>query len=437
MQRLLDGALGYIWPWEPGGVDIGGVEPKAGFVERRDGAVDVKLLVDDVRAAFDGINKAETVPEALLGAADGVGLVVLDLVGQPGASIRFGGSMASTKTYRAKTLIATSAALDTSRPSLSEAAIHLHGDKLFRWANTSAHEWSSRVNPETRLVESATLELKSGDPDVAVVPGIGELSVGTSWRGGDADQGLSVDLALEIGVRPPRPRRSHIVLGALGDLQVLLSALFNGFVVAGGAWARLPGSDTKGLLWNSVLMPDVARAPVTPPRKGFMPLVDLPDLGGAAGLGRWLRLAREHPRAMAPIANRWRRGQGTPELQLFQCAVALEYWVASHRRTTQWAHTTNLRPLAAARRVGHHFDNFVGDDHAWADRLWKNYNDLKHNPEASVDEYEVALLAQSAYLLILGLLLDRVARTKRPSRRIFTGHQFEQLGSLIREHLRA
>ena len=153
-------------------------------------------------------------------------------------------------------------------------------------------------------------------------------------------------------------------------------------------------------------------------------------------MSRWLRLTDQHPRAVAPIVNRWRRGRGTSQLQLVECAVAIEYWVSAHRRTAKWAGASRFWPLLAARRAAAEFEQVVGDWQVWADRLCANYNALKHDPEASFDEAEVSLLAESAYFLLLGLMLDRVAGSKAPSRALATNSTLERLDETLREQLR-
>lgn len=436
LQKLLDGALGYYWLWGSERPNFTTQEPRAGYLEQTDGGITVRLLVDDVAEAFTGAFGEGLPPHGLVGAADGVGVVVLDVIGSPGGSLHFGGSRASTEIYRAQTVIATNGALDLERPLIEEAAIHLHGTRLFDWAGTSAYRSDVRTNPSTRLVESATLELQPGEKDTAAVRGIGELWVTTDWRlGTRTERGIDVDLALEIGLRRRTPGRSRDVLQQLGHLQVLLSALFDGFVRAGAGWAKLPGVDGRGRLWNSVLMRDPSNLQIKSIKRSAMPIADLPTLGGAQALGRWLRLSHQHPRMLAPIINRWRRGLGPAEAQLVENTVALEYWVAAHRRVSQWARQYKLIPLAAARNIGEDFDTFVGGAERWADRLWKTYNDLKHDPNATFDAEEVYLLARSSYLLLLALSLNRIAGSKAPSRGIFRGPQFDQLGQEVRRLL--
>jgi hypothetical protein len=126
------------------------------------------------------------------------------------------------------------------------------------------------------------------------------------------------------------------------------------------------------------------------------------------------------------------------ETQLLEIATAIEYWVALHRRTTQWANNTTKRgahALALARHVGKSFADLVGDPAAWGERFWPTYILLKHEPNAEYDAYEVSLLAQTGTILLQSALLNRVAGTSAPARAICTSHRHHVTGERTRDLL--
>ena len=433
---LLEGRLGYFWACEDAPLVFDEERARPGFVQQQDRGIHLKLLVDGVRDAMAREFAPTSPPRGFVGICEGTGAVIVDIVGSGGGSLNLMGQRASTEGFAAQTLIATEEALEVRDLLLEEGTIRLVGTKLFDWAHHDAYESTVRTDPTTGLVQSATLELLPTTSEIARVPGLGDVIVKADWSLNTRTKTVVyVDLALEFTVQVRKPVEGRDLMRRLGALQLLVSAVFDGFVVADGGWARLPGLEGKGALWNSVLMRDPSGTPIRPYEGDALPFVDLPTLGGAHALSRWLRLSDQHPRAMAPIVNRWRRGPGSPDLRLVECAVAIEYWVACHRRRTKWAKESKHWPLMAAKQAAQEFDDFVGDRTVWADRLWKAYGTLKHDPNADLDMGELHVLAESAYVLLLGLVLDRVAGSKQPSRAMAKHHRFHRLGEAIREEL--
>lgn len=416
-MAILDGSLGFFWPQEASQAVIKEQLARPSFIQYQDRAVNLKLLVENVFEAMPRAFEKTPIPMGFVGVCEGTGAIVMDISRSGGGNLAIGGHRASTENFTAQTVVATNEALDAHQLLLHEATIRLAGTKLFDWAHQEAYDSTVRTDPATKRVQSATLELLPTTPETASIPGFGDVIVAADWSlGTRTETVVSVDLALELTVRTRRPTPSREVLGRLGSLQLLVSAVFDGLVAADGGWAKLPGLDSKGALWNSVLMGEPAGTHVKPHSEKDLPFVDLPLIGGVAGLSRWIRLSDQHPRVMAPIVNRWRRGRVSPALQLVECAVAIEYWVAYHRRRAKWANESNNYPLMAAKQAASEFGDFVGDREVWAERLWDNYGALKHRPHANIDASEVAVLGESCYFLLLGLLLDRIADSKRPSR---------------------
>lgn len=436
--QLLEGALGYFWRQDGPEVVLREKAARPGYISKHGRGIGVRMLLEDPVAAMPSFMSSEAqLPFGFVGTCEKAGAVVLDVVGVGKRSIHLGGSRASTEGFIAQTVVMTNEALDAESLHLAEATIRFRSSELFDWAKQHAYESTVRTNEATKLIESATLELLPTTAEAAPLRGFGEVAVEADWQlGTRTESGVSVDLALELTVRASAPQESRELMKRLGALQVLISSVVGGFAVAEGGRARIAGLGSRGPLWNSVLMRDPTGSRVPPYERKKMPFVQLPTLGGVPALSRWIRLTEKHPRAVAPIVNRWRAGWATSELLLVECAVAIEYWVAAHRRSTTWARGENgFHPLIVAKRVAREFTELVGDRQVWADRFWRTYNDLKHNPRAVPDSTETYLLAETGYYLLLGLLLDRVAGTKAASRHLFQHHRLAQLGNATRETL--
>jgi hypothetical protein len=64
------------------------------------------------------------------------------------------------------------------------------------------------------------------------------------------------------------------------------------------------------------------------------------------------------------------------------------------------------------------FESWFGDGGQFSARLWWDYNQLKHDPAHAIDYTLVSVFTSAARLLLIGDLLDTVAGTTKPSKRI-------------------
>lgn len=169
-------------------------------------------------------------------------------------------------------------------------------------------------------------------------------------------------------------------------------------------------------------------------RTNKIPMFMLDGLGGVDVFRRWIRLCNRRWRAVSPIVGRLTYGLASPEVRLIEVAVAIEYWVAAHRRQTTWAKKGNAPTPAEAlaRHVGTPFSDWVGDLSAWSAKFTEYYNKLKHEPDFKYSPQEVGMLAISGEALLTAALLNRVAGSKQPSRTIFVDYEFGRLGETIR-----
>jgi hypothetical protein len=158
------------------------------------------------------------------------------------------------------------------------------------------------------------------------------------------------------------------------------------------------------------------------------PLFTLSDIGGPAGLRRWLKLRDQFPDAAIVVAAGHRQGGSRQPGRLLEVAAAIEFYVNMSRKTgAEWAKRAAAPSHAEAlsKRVGAPFEALVGDHRKWANRFRDTYNGVKHDPSFLRDPEELRLLAWSGQVLLLAALLDRAASTKTPSRRILGDYRLE------------
>ncbi|MBK3583144.1 hypothetical protein JHN49_05225 [Streptomyces sp. MBT57] len=105
----------------------------------------------------------------------------------------------------------------------------------------------------------------------------------------------------------------------------------------------------------------------------------------------------------------------------------MEYWVACHRRSTEWAKDGRI-PFAIANRVGSSFCDWVQEPEKWDAEFWSTYNALKHEPNYKPDRYAVSVMAQSGALLLAASILNRMGGSKKAGASMFASHRLYDLG---------
>ena len=125
-----------------------------------------------------------------------------------------------------------------------------------------------------------------------------------------------------------------------------------------------------------------------------------------------------------------------PDSRLLEVCAAIGYWVDYHKRQKcDWPVKVSKADTKAgilARRVGRHFESFVGDADKWSRLLWKRYDELRHDPDIQHDRQEVRLLVESARVLLTAALLNEVARDDAPSQSLCKATDNYMLGYEIR-----
>lgn len=420
LREVLDGGIGYFWVCdEPAIVDLEDEQARAGYIRRRGDTLEVDLLHEDPVNLLLGSD--DLLPVALVGATEHAGVIVPEVRGRT-RNMRSGAGRASAETFRSQTLIADPGVMDATSSEFTSVSAYFQGNAVLPWAGFDAIERDVRFDAHNR-VESATIHLK---PTVDVVkrltPTIDLRFAGRWTFHEDEDLRQVVDTALEIDVRSARPLTFSRLLQPLLRCQEFLCLAFGGFVgVDGGRVGQTPG-DERAHMWNATLMPAAPGSHVPVAARNQRALFHLDDLGGLDAFVRWIRLCKKHPRAVSPIVNLFRRGAATDDVRLLELAAAMEYWVASHRRSSSWARAGSNYAEAIALHVGAPFHRWTGDSRRWAQRFWFNYTGLKHDPSFVPDGIEIKVLQEVAYLLLVAELLNRIARSKRPGATLFGEH---------------
>ena len=148
-----------------------------------------------------------------------------------------------------------------------------------------------------------------------------------------------------------------------------------------------------------------------------------------------MELYDRFPRSVAPISSYLRYGSPSPEVRLLEVAAAIEQWVATHRRSTQWASRGTNFAAALAHHVGMPFTDWAGPADLWATQFWDSYNDLKHPRGAGPSRREAFLAAETGYRLLVAALLNRVAGSKQPSRQMLSNYRLTGVGKAMRDEL--
>ncbi|MEU8209995.1 hypothetical protein AB0B85_12455 [Micromonospora sp. NPDC049044] len=422
VTSILDGTIGWFWPWyeKPRRISA---EPERGYI-RLIAPDTVELTALDEDAFRDDGGEHIPRPRLITGATERGGLLMLDVKGV-GLKTRMGGSAASVRHYRARTLLANAPIEDIRSERLRSLSAHFFG--ISRWFGlTGARESVSR-DQEGRLT-GFTVRVES-QPEASIrIPGGREVAISPYWSTrGSADR-RTINAPVELECRSARPQSLWALRQPLLRIQDLISFCYEGSITAEGGLATpdLTKEAPEELrLWDAWLM--VTRPGVVQAARKDFPLLTLQELGGMPSLRRWLILCSNHLRAVRPVIEPYRYGKASPPVRILEIAAAMEYWVATHRRTTAWAKESCCRRRGQgcgwawpiARSVGGSFDQWVGDSREWSHRFWGTYNKLKHEPEYVFDEYELATLAESASLLLAVALLCRVSRNKEPARRLF------------------
>jgi len=68
-------------------------------------------------------------------------------------------------------------------------------------------------------------------------------------------------------------------------------------------------------------------------------------------------------------------------------------------------------------------------------QFWQSYNDLKHLRGNGPSRREAFLAPETGYRLLVGALLNRVAGSNQPGRRMLSDYRLREIGRTMRDEL--
>ncbi|NJP99045.1 ApeA N-terminal domain 1-containing protein [Streptomyces zingiberis] len=423
IDDISGGSVGYFWASHSKRINFRRRSESGYLKVNPTGQVEVQTLEE---SPFDSFGSADSpgIPKSIFASTPAGGALVVDIFRQT-SNIRWGGAKASTHSFFAHALI-MGVDDNAQDPRFSYFSTFVPG--IQDWAGVRTID-EERKNDDAQRIQSVSLQVRSGAPQEVRLNASTKFELSWHWQVSGSADNRSIYAPVSLAVRSMRPKSYRELLSPLHRIQDLVCLALDGFVAADGGRAHLildPDPRTSPTLWDGRLM---AAPPgtTTPKSMTEIPLFSLGDLGGVDALRRWIKIYESHPRAVRPFVSRYRLGATSPEVQLMEVAAGMEYWVASHRRTTSWAKNKRI-PLAIAERVGSPFGDWIGDLEKWDTAFWETYNAIKHEANYKPDRYMVSVMAQSGSLLLTAAILNRVAGNKGVSKRIFRSHRTRALG---------
>lgn len=428
---LEQGSLGVFHRWAHKSL-LDGAPNEYGWIVRAGSWVHVDTINDDPETQlFEDDEGGGPYPTALLGRLPAATLVALE-VQDRGGTVVIAGEQASTRRYRARTVAANVPLARLRSSDVRSMSAHFFGMDMFTRQGRPNEQWD--YSPDKR-VRGYRLTLDDSTPSMSASLTRGRtLYVSSRWSVGGTEMDRRITVPTTFAVECRRPVPVFEVLRPLVQLQDLLGLLYQGFLPAHRADLELDlrpdprAGDRRAPCWSGPLFEPPARARTADP----WPMLSLNDLGGVAGLARWIRLAEQHPRAIDPVLAPFRAGRMSSESELLTLGASIEYWVASHRRRkVKWAsprmpkRTRSHRRImeAATLRAGKEFAAWVVDRGAWCDDFSNTYEELKHEPSSSVDAGLLHDLVDGGRYLLFGLLADRAAGSRAPTRKLYKTSQ--------------
>jgi hypothetical protein len=436
-DEVRDGTLGHFWTDLTKIGELGASD--SGYVRlMEDGHFRIEVLSSH-RASTHWMKPDAMPPHdsvtTLYAATHAAGCVFFD-VSLSGRSSIMGATRASVDKYRAGGVLAGKYLGDIASDKFTQMQIKLPG--VYFWSGIGGVRGVPERDEEARAT-SYSVKLQSSDPLWTPERRGIKLSLSSRWSafGPHDKKTLTNPLAITTESKKPRNWADHIV--PLLAVQNLINLAYQGYVAADVGTALIetvskerPLSSADFYFWELMHV----RLGTKPPKSMTEPpTFCLVDINGMKGVDAWIRLEQQHPRATGPLAKVYRFGDSLAiETRLMEVAVAIEYWICAHRRTTKWALVKkNENPYSLALYVGKAFEELVGDIRVWSKIFREAYNDLKHNPRFKYSVAEIYAIARSGEILLQCALLNQIAGNKRLTRIICEDRRSHDMGEQLRE----
>lgn len=367
-------------------------------------------------------------PSAVIGTTEADGVVLLNVSDEGGRSSLFGYT-ASTRRYKATTAVVKVPLNDIRRPRVAMASATF--PLALPWAGLQVLDETVTTDDLSGSVRDVSYSTKSTGESTAIVSSGLTLCIRGDWAVERVDSDPLIRTGLYASVEARRARSPEGLLQPLLALQDLLGVAHGRAVAARACTLRMEGCEDPSPMWDWRLTEGVVRF-AKPLASTSLPRFRIQDIGDVAGVARWMRLCREHHRAVAPL-RAGRLGARTPDQGLRDLAAAMEYWVATHSRTTRWSKSGKSYAECIALRVpslAHLLTN--GKIRSWGNTFWATYNDLKHNPAASVDAQKVQALYRTGLIVLECALLNRIAGSRTPEACLEAHHSTKRIAEEVK-----
>jgi hypothetical protein len=433
LEWLMDGSVGRFWPIVDGEFDLE-AEPIHGFLRLQGDNAALDVLDD--RPIERWTSTPEQIPQGFLGSLAESAVLLLEAEDVSWRT-QIGNAKASSGRYHVRTVVLDIPFDRVRSQKLYEMQADFLGIGRLVGLRVIREEAEVAADGRTR---SVTISLGKSTESVVRLPRGRELFLTTGWSVLGPEDDRRVLGPVSIGCRVRKPTDVWELEEPLLFAQDLLGFARQGFVAAIGGDVTLdvrplddPRRERTPGYWSRFLM----TAPGDAARSGTQrPLFYFDDIGGVRGIARWIKLYEAHPRAVTPIVGPYRWGFTNAATTILEVAAGMEYWVNAHKGSG-WVQGKNRgrKVHVIAAHVGTAFRQWVGDTDKWATLFWETYNSLKHEPSFKPVHSDLADLARSGRHLLGAELLNRVAGSKAPGRRIFESGDLHSLGARLRSQL--
>ena len=288
------------------------------------------------------------------------------------------------------------------------------------WVLYAQPEWRRGEASDTRS-EGISLDLPTSEATTLSVGNKMTLAVlPTWWAEPEIDQ-WHIGTGLSLALSSPEPTPSELYVKTLEQLQDLISLCWGGRVIPIPGKGKVNGAQEEpGRFWAQPLF-DAHHGELANLSDPF-PAVCLPELGGPRAFVRWLILCRYYSRATRVVAEGMYVGASV-ETRVLNMMSAVAYWVGRHRRSEQWARVNQGKKHNSNdlwRLVKHlqpTFEDWLGDGEQFSKRLWWDYDELRHDPDHTIDYGLLHTFTIGARLMLISALLNKVASSTVPSER--------------------
>lgn len=432
MESLKEGILGYFTPVSERTGNF--TDWRKGHIRNLEhGRIQITTLQEDPMTTFAmAANPQGFDREPIIGMTE---LGPIALLNRPSRGYRATiGSRASVDHFTADTIVYEDGAEKIHSDNMRSARLKFLGAS--QWAGMSSLIEKHSTDEMGRANRFELIAESTNSLTVRVSRGR-KLTVETDWIVNGPDDSRRVSAPIKFSISAAKAVSSTEILDPLLSIQDLLSLALDGFLLAVSGTAEVHGSARSLKLWNRQMM-TMPEASKPPKPEDFYPLFTMETIGGAKGISRWIDISKEHWKAVGPLTSH-RHGHSTIEAELIAMCVGLEYWHARFKRAKQWRNPNKsiglAQPEIIAVGAGREFPKFVGDLRAWSKKVWTTYNALKHDPLATFDPHEIWQLARSARLLLVCLILNEVAKNKKPAQRILRHPDVHSFGMNLRSML--